>query len=67
VKAKILTWSEHIKKIRSEDKLSWLTVLKVALSIYNGELRGFADLPDEKSKREAELKVKMQGFIVEIL
>lgn len=67
MKAKILTWSEYLKKIRSEDKLSWLTVLRVALSIYNGELKGFADLPDEKCKRETELKVKMQGFIVEIL
>ena len=51
MKAKILTWSEYINKIRSEDKLSWLTVLRVALSIYNGEVKGFADLPDEKSKR----------------
>jgi hypothetical protein len=34
-------------------------VLKAAISIYGGELRGFAELPDEKSKREAELKEKM--------
>ena len=59
VKAKIFTWSEYIKKVRQDEKHTFLTVLKVAISIYSGELRGFAELPDEKSKREAELKEKM--------
>jgi hypothetical protein len=59
VKAKIYTWSEYIKKIRQEEKFNWLTVLKAAISIYSGELRGFAELPDEKYKRERELKDKM--------
>ncbi len=67
MKAKIFTWSEYIKKIRSEDKFNWLTVLKAAVSIYSGELKGFAELPDEKAKRETGLKGKMQALIVEIL
>jgi hypothetical protein len=39
-------------------------VLKAALEIYNGELKGFAMLPDEKERREAYLKDYMKKLIM---
>jgi len=35
-----------------KEKYDWLAVLKVALEIYNGDLKGFAKLADEKELRE---------------
>ena len=49
-----------IAKIKKEEEFNWLKVLKTATSIYNGELKGFAELSDEKEKRERELKGEMQ-------
>ena len=40
-----------------------MSVLKVALEIYNGDLKGYAKVPDEKSVRENQLKGYMQDLI----
>jgi hypothetical protein len=32
-----------------------LSVLKVALEIYNGDIKGYSNLPDEKEVREKHL------------
>ena len=39
-------------------------MLKAALEIYNGELKGFAMLPDEKERRELYLKDYMKKLIM---
>jgi len=38
-------------------------VLKKALDIYNGELKGFAGVPDEKEIREGLLKTYMKDLL----
>jgi hypothetical protein len=60
----LLSWREYIEKLKFSDNYDWLTVLKAALEIYNGELRGFALLPDEKERREEYLKDYMKKLIM---
>ena len=50
-RARLLSWREFIDKLKFTDNHDWLTVLKVALEIYNGEIKGFALLPDAKERR----------------
>ena len=42
-----------MKKIKKEEEFTWVKVLKTAVAIYAGELKGFADLPDEMEKRQS--------------
>ena len=51
-RARLLSWTEFIDKLRFEDNKEWLTILKVAVEIYRGEIRGLALLPDTKERRE---------------
>ena len=51
MRARLLSWREFIDKLKFTDNHDWLTVLKVALEIYNGEIKGFALLPDAKERR----------------
>jgi hypothetical protein len=46
-----------------KEKHDWLAVLKVALEIYNGDLKGFAKVADEKELRE----VQMKSYLKELL
>lgn len=63
VRGKLYTYTEYLDKLRHSDNHSWLTVLKAALEIYNGDLKGFAKVSDEKERREHELK----GFMKELI
>ena len=40
-----------------------MSVLKVALEIYNGDIKGYALVPDEKEVREEKLQGYMQDLI----
>ena len=42
---RLLSWSEYLNKLRMLDNKDWITVLKVAIDLYNGKIRGFASLP----------------------
>ena len=66
-KSRLYTWREYLEKLRHTDNYSWLTVLKAALEIYNGDLKGFAKVPDEKEQREQELKQQMRDMIKDSL
>ena len=63
-RARHLSWREYIDKLKFTDNLDWLTVLKVALEIYNGEIKGFALLPDAKERRQSFLKDYMKKLIL---
>ena len=52
-----------MEKLKFQDNFDWLTVLKAALEIYNGELKGFAKVPDEKELRESFLNSYMREMI----
>lgn len=58
----MFSWKEYIEHLK-EERVDWLAILKVALEIYNGELRGYANVPDEKEVREAMLKIYMKELI----
>ena len=63
-RARLLSWREFIDKLKFTDNHDWLTVLKVALEIYNGEIKGFALLPDAKERRQSFLKDYMKKLII---
>lgn len=46
-----------------KEKHDWLAVLKVALEIYNGDLKGLAKVADEKELRE----MQMKSYLKELL
>lgn len=62
--AKLLSWREFLDKLKFSGKQDWLTKLKVALEIYNGEIKGFAMLPDAKERRQKYLKDYMKQLIL---
>jgi hypothetical protein len=51
---------EHVKVKENAD---WSTELKIVLEIYDGDLKGFAKVPDEKDKREGILGGYMKDII----
>jgi len=52
-RGRLYSWKEYIDHIKSQINFDWLSVLKVALEIFNGDLKGYAKVPDEKEIREA--------------
>jgi hypothetical protein len=60
-RGRIFSWKEYIEFVK--EKYDWLAVLKVALEIYNGDLKGLANVFDEKELREKQ----MQGYLRELL
>ena len=63
VKGKLFTWKEYLDHIKFKENYDWLTVLKVALEIYNGDTKGYCKVPDEKETREGMLKGVMKDMI----
>jgi len=55
-RAKLYTWKEYFDKIKNKDNQSWLTVLKYALEVFNGDCKGFARVSECKERREKELR-----------
>jgi hypothetical protein len=41
----------------------WLSLLKVATEIFNGYLKGYGRVPDEKELRESQLRGYMQDLL----
>lgn len=56
VRAHLYTWKEYLDHIKFKENYDWLTVLKFALEIYNGDTKGYGKVPDEKDAREKGLK-----------
>ena len=65
MRARLLSWREFIDKLKFNDNQDWLTVLKVSLEIYHGEIKGFAMLPDARERRENFLKDYMRKLIMQ--
>ena len=62
--ARLFSWREYIDKLKFTDNQDWLSVLQVALEIYQGDLKGFAMLPDAKERRQEYLKDYMKKLIM---
>ena len=60
---RMLSWTEYIDKMRYQDNTEWITLLKVAVDIFRGEIKGLALLPDTKERRELALIVYMRNLI----
>lgn len=63
LKAKVFTWKEYLDYLKFKENQDWLQVLKVALEIYTGELKGYTKVPDEKEMREGILLSFMKDQI----
>ena len=60
---RLFSWKEYIEHIKFEEGYDWLGILKVALDIYNGDLKGYSQVSDEKEVRELEQRGYMQDLI----
>ena len=63
VRGKVFMWKEYLDYIKFKENADWSTVLKTALEIYSGEIKGFARVPDEKEVREGLLGSFMKDMI----
>lgn len=54
---------DYLEKIKTKS-ISWLTLLKISLEIYTGEMKGFANVSDFKDAREAEMLPSMQKLLI---
>jgi hypothetical protein len=52
--------------LRQQSK-TWLYLLKSTLEIFSGELKGLANVPDEKNAREREMMSFMKRHLLESL
>ena len=59
----MFSWNEYVEHIKYEEGYDWLGILKVALDIYNGDLKGYSQVSDDKTVREKELRTYMQDLI----
>ena len=48
LRARVFSWKEFLNIMRSNRNSDWLSILKVAMEIFNGDAKGFAFLPDSK-------------------
>ena len=47
--------------------MSWLTLLKSAVEVFNGTITGFSDISDEKTDRARELMPSMKKILMDIM
>jgi hypothetical protein len=64
-RGKVFTWREYLDHVKFKESADWSTVLKTALEIYNGEVKGLSRVPDEKEIRESMLGSFMKDMIKE--
>ena len=60
--ARLSSWKEFIEKIRAEK--NWLTVLRVAVDVFQGKVKGLALLPDQQERRDIVLRQYMRDLIL---
>lgn len=65
VRGKVFAWREYLDHIKYKENADWSAILKAALEIYNGEVKGFSRVPDEKEVREGLLGSFMKDMIKE--
>lgn len=62
----INTHIEYLFKMKKMN-LNWLTLLKISLEIYTGEMKGFSNVSDFKDARESEMLPSMQELLMSLL
>ena len=62
LRARVFAWNEYLD-LQKNSKKDWINLMKIAIEIYNGEIKGFANLPDLKEMRENLLNVYMRELI----
>ena len=62
-RGRLFSWKEYIEHVKSHQNKDFLSVLKVALEIFNGDLKGYAKIPDEKEVREEQLSPYMTDLL----
>lgn len=61
LKGRLLTWEDYMEKVKGTS--SWVTILWVALEIYLGSIKGFANFPQYASIREPAVRRFMKTYI----
>jgi len=65
LKGKLLTWEDYMEKVKGTS--SWVTILWVALEIYLGSIKGFANFTQYAGVREPMVRQFMQSYITKSL
>ena len=63
--AKLIHWEEFLNLIKQTNPGDWLKVLRAALDIFSGKIRGLAGIPDQKDIREHKLQERMKELLRE--
>lgn len=61
-----MTYQEYLDRLRQQTK-TWLDLLKATLEIFSGDLKGFANVADEKQQRERDMMSFMKRQLIESL
>ena len=61
LEAKLYKWNEFLEDQRSKN--SWINVLMISAELYSGNLKGFAEVSQQRTLREEALKASMKNFL----
>lgn len=67
VRGQLSTWNEHLKRRSKANKNEWISLLREALDIFKGNVKGFAGVSDEDEIREGMMKMNMKNLLRETL
>ena len=65
VLGRLSKWDEYLDRVAKYNKNDWVKLLRAALDIYKGKLKGLAEVPEEEEIREGVLKVYLKGVLKE--
>lgn len=67
MKGTLTTWQEHLWKLSKVNKHDWIKLLREALDIFKGRIKGFAGVSDESEIWESLMMVHMKNLLWETL
>lgn len=67
MKGTLTSWQEHLRKLSKVNKHDWIKLLREALDIFKGRIKGFAGVSDESEIRESLMMVHMKNLLRETL
>ena len=62
-----MTWQEHLRKLSKINKHDWIKLLREALDVFKGRIKGFAGVSDDTEIRESMMMVHMKILLWETL
>ena len=67
IKGTLQTWNEHLRNLSKLNRHDWINLLREALDIFKGNVKGFANASDEDEIREGIMMMHMKNLLRETL